>query len=67
MDMADSTSCTEREKCVIVILDEMHVRENLVYDKHTGMYHVSVIVSIYIIMFCVFIQVTLLGSPILVR
>lgn len=33
---ADILSCTERNKYVIVILDEMHVRENLVYNKHTG-------------------------------
>ena len=29
-------SCLEREKCVILILDEMHLREDLSYDKHTG-------------------------------
>ena len=28
--------CEAREKYVILILDEMHVRENLVFDKHTG-------------------------------
>ena len=26
----------EREKCVIIIMDEMHLREDLAYDKHTG-------------------------------
>ena len=25
-----------REKCVILLLDEMHIREDLVFDKHTG-------------------------------
>ena len=29
-------SCAEREKCVVLLLDEMHIREDLVYDKHTG-------------------------------
>lgn len=29
-------SCPEREKCVIIIMDEMHLREDLAYDKHTG-------------------------------
>ena len=33
---AQLTSCPEREKCVIIIMDEMHLREDLVYDKHTG-------------------------------
>lgn len=36
MDAADIVSCTERDKHVVIILDEMHIRENLVYDKHTG-------------------------------
>ena len=26
----------EWQRCVILILDEMHIRENLVYDKHSG-------------------------------
>lgn len=33
---AKLSTCPEREKCVILILDEMHVREDLSYDKHTG-------------------------------
>ena len=28
--------CPEREKCVLLLLDEMHIREDLVFDKHTG-------------------------------
>ena len=28
--------CPEREKCVIIVFDEMHLREDLSYDKHTG-------------------------------
>ena len=29
-------SCPEREKCVIMLLDEMHIRQDLVFDKHSG-------------------------------
>ena len=29
-------SCSEKDKCVIIIMDEMHLRQNLTYDKHTG-------------------------------
>lgn len=36
MDSAHIESCPEREKFVIIIMDEMHIREDLVYDKHTG-------------------------------
>ena len=28
--------CEEREKYVILLLDEMHIRQNLVFDKHSG-------------------------------
>ena len=30
------TTCKEHEKLVVLLLDEMHVREDLIYDKHTG-------------------------------
>eukprot|EP00731_Ephydatia_muelleri_P025383 Em0017g466a len=36
MDAARITTCPEREKYVILLLDEMHVRDDLVYDKHSG-------------------------------
>ena len=29
-------TCPEREKCTILLIDEMHIREDLVYDKHSG-------------------------------
>ena len=29
-------SCVERDKCVIIVCDEMHIRQDLTYDKHTG-------------------------------
>ena len=28
--------CDERDKQVLLLIDEMHVKEDLVYDKHTG-------------------------------
>lgn len=36
MDMANINSCPERDKYVIIILDEMHIREDIVYDKQSG-------------------------------
>ncbi len=30
------STCEEWQKLVILLLDEMYVREDLVYDKHTG-------------------------------
>lgn len=35
-ELAEIESCPEYEKHVILIMDEMHVKEDLVYDKHTG-------------------------------
>ena len=37
MEAAKIRTCPEREKYVITIMDEMHIREDVVYDKHTGM------------------------------
>ena len=36
MEASEVKTCAERNKCVILLLDEMHVREDLVYDKHEG-------------------------------
>lgn len=36
MAAANISSLSEHEKCVSIIMDEMHVREGLVYDKHSG-------------------------------
>ena len=33
---ANMESCPEWHKLVILLLDEMYIREDLVYDKHTG-------------------------------
>lgn len=30
-------TCLERDKYIAVLMDEMHIREDLVYDKHSGM------------------------------
>ena len=35
MKAAKVDSCPDREKCVVMLLDEMHLREDLVFDKHT--------------------------------
>ena len=43
---AKMSSCPEREKCVIIIIDEIHLREDLAYDKHTGKYTISCIIKI---------------------
>ena len=38
MITAKLLTCSEREKCVLLILDEMHLKEDLCYDKLTGMF-----------------------------
>ena len=42
IEAAGITSCPEFEKYVIIIMDEMYVKEDLVYDKHSGMYFMYV-------------------------
>ena len=37
MEAAKIHTCPEREKYVITTMDEMHIREDVVYNKHTGM------------------------------
>ena len=36
MKAADISSCPERDKCVLLLLDEMHIQHDIVFDKHTG-------------------------------
>ena len=36
MEAADIHTCEERDKYVVLILDEMHIKQELVYDKQTG-------------------------------
>ena len=35
METAKVTTCPDREKCTLLLLDEMHIREDLVFDKHS--------------------------------
>lgn len=36
IDAADVKTCSDRDKCVILLIDEMHIREDLVFDRHSG-------------------------------
>ena len=36
MNAPEVAEVEEWQKNVVLILDEMHIREDLVYDKHTG-------------------------------
>ena len=36
MEAAEVKTCPERNRCALLLLDEMHVREDLLYDKHKG-------------------------------
>lgn len=36
MEAAKIHVCPEREKYIILVMDEMHIKEDIVYDKHTG-------------------------------
>ena len=36
MESVRITKCEEREKYVAILMDEMHIKEDLVFDKHTG-------------------------------
>ena len=36
MEAAKIKTCKEYEKFVVVFIDEMHIKEDLVYDKHSG-------------------------------
>lgn len=33
---ANVESCPERERYTLLLLDEMHIREDIVYNKHSG-------------------------------
>lgn len=33
---AKADTCEEREKYVVIVMDEMHIKEDIVYDKHSG-------------------------------
>ena len=36
MEAAKIDACAEHEKFVVLLMDEMHIKEDLVYDKHSG-------------------------------
>jgi len=36
MKAANKDSCPTKDKHVLLLLDEMHIREDLVFDKHSG-------------------------------
>ena len=36
MAAANLSTCHEWQKLTVLLLDEMHIREDLVYDKHSG-------------------------------
>lgn len=40
MDLAKVDSCRTMDKYVVLVMDEMHIEEDIVYDKHTGTMHV---------------------------
>lgn len=39
MEAAKIQSCPEREKYVIIIINEMHIKEDVVYDKRRGIFY----------------------------
>lgn len=41
MDLVSIQTCPEREKYIVILMDEMHIKQNLVYNKHTGIYELS--------------------------
>ena len=36
MSVGKVATCPEREKYVCILMDEMHIKSDLVYDKHSG-------------------------------
>ena len=36
MEAVHIDTCLEREKCVTLLMDEMYIREDIVYEKHSG-------------------------------
>ena len=39
MEAAQIRTCPEREKYVALTMDEMHIKEDIVYDKHIGKFY----------------------------
>ena len=36
MEIAKISDCEEKDKYVTLLMDEIHIREDVVYDKHSG-------------------------------
>ena len=36
IEIANLATCPEYEKYVILLMDEMHIKEDIAFDKHTG-------------------------------
>ena len=41
MDIAAIETCPERDKYIAILMDEMHIKGSLVYDKHSGIKHIN--------------------------
>lgn len=41
IDLASIGTCPEREKYVVVLMDEMHIKQSLMYNKHSGMHNIT--------------------------
>ena len=56
--LANTGFCPERDKYVLIIADEVHIKEDIVYDKYTGeidivfILHYSFIPLDYFILLC---------------
>ena len=50
MMVANINSCPERERYIILLMDEMHIKNDLVYDKYTG--NKTVPICIHVILEC---------------
>lgn len=46
MDLAEIGTCPEKEKYIVILMDEMHIKQSLVYNKHTGMYKMCLYLQI---------------------
>ena len=46
MESAQTSDSSEMEKCVFLLMDEMHIKEDIVYDKHSGMLSKCIIIHV---------------------
>ena len=45
IEAAKISTCQEWEKCHFILMDEMYIKEDLVYNKHTGMFNSNSIID----------------------